>query len=395
MPEKKVNSIILTILLLYPLVGIGIDLITPSLPSICVGLQISPMMSKNLITIFLISYAISNLVCGFLSDAIGRRKLLLGGLLLFTIASLLPPLFPSYSVLFFGRLLQGVAIGAFASIARAVLSDIVPEARLRKTFAWLATMWGIGPIIGPIIGGYLQHYFGWQSCFYFFALVSAIGFLVMFFTLTETIATIKPFDMRVILSNFKTITSNPAFISIVSLMGAAYSLLIVFNTLGPFVIQSELHKSSIYFGDFALLMGCVFLMGTIICRHLVQNHSSEAILRVGTLLGVITVLLSLAIAQFCTVNVILIGIPSALLFLLTGIMYPTAMGMGVSLFRNLAGDASAIMNFINVGIVTTISFCMSLIDKGSDAIFWAYGFLMLIIVICYSSIAIRKNIKPA
>lgn len=393
MSEKKMHPIVIMILVLYPLVGMGIDLIAPSLPNICDSLQISNTLSKNLIAIFLLGYAVSNLICGFLSDAMGRKKLLLGGLLVFTVASLLPAIFLSYPILLFARLLQGAAMGTFGVIARAILSDIVPEDQLKKTFVWLATMWGVGPIMGPIIGGYLQHYFGWQSCFYFFALFGAIGFTMMFFTLTETLAQLKPLNIKLIRDNFKTITTNNTFIGIVILMGASYSMILVFSTLGPFLIQIELQKTALYFGHFALWMGCIFLLGTFICRYLVQQKTSVYIIRLAIFFAAVVTITSIVVAHFYPINILLIAIPSALYFLLTGILFPTAMGMAISLFRHLAGSASAIMNFINVSIAALVSLGMSFVDKGSDAIFWIYGFLTLIITVCYVS-CIRLNTHP-
>lgn len=383
MPEKKFHPNVLIILILYPLLGMGIDLITPSLPSISKNLHISHGYSKNLVTIFLMSYAVGNLVCGFLSDAMGRKKLLLGGLLLFALASLLPTICPTYFFLFLTRLLQGVAMGAFGSVARAVISDIVSEDELKRTFAWLATMWGIGPIIGPIIGGYLQYYFGWQSCFYFFSLFSGAGFLWMFFTLTETLTEIKPLNIKLIQNNFKTLIKDTKFMGLITLMGAAYSVSVVFSTLAPFVIQVELKRTVVYFGQCALWMGCMFLLGTIVCRYLVQKYAAPHIISVGVFCGVIIALMAVLAAHFYSINIALVVIPSALFFFLMGIIYPTAMGMGISLFRNLAGSASAVMNFINVVIVALVSFGMSFVDKGSDAILWTYGFLTLIMMFFY------------
>ena len=88
------------------------------------------------------------------------------------LASLAPVVFPSIQVLLIARFLQGVTIGAAAVITRAVYSDILPPEKLIRLGPLLATMWGIGPIIGPMIGGYLQFYFGWQAGFCFFAVIS-------------------------------------------------------------------------------------------------------------------------------------------------------------------------------------------------------------------------------
>lgn len=72
--QKRANFLVWTILILYPMVGMGIDLIAPALPDISRSLHISSMLTKNLISMYLFGYAVGNLLIGFLSDAWGRRR---------------------------------------------------------------------------------------------------------------------------------------------------------------------------------------------------------------------------------------------------------------------------------------------------------------------------------
>lgn len=383
MRKKSFTPAVLNILIMCPLIGMGIDLITPSLPFIGKNLHISSTCSKNLITVYLISYALGNLLIGFLSDAWGRRKLVLSGLFIFTLVSFLPIIFPMYGILFLSRLLQGFAMGAYAALARAVFYDILPQEKLKSTLTWLATMWGIGPVIGPIIGSYLQYYLGWKACFYFFASYSALGFSMMFFYLPETLAKTKPLNIRLIQQNFKVITTNAAFMGIILLMGAAYSVAIVFHTLGPFLIQIQLEKSVVYFGHMALLSGFSFLAGTCFCRYGIKKWIPSQILKIVSGIGLSIALFFLLASYIYHANTLLIFIPTASLLFLAGILYPTGMGMGISFFRDLAGSTSAIMGFFTVLITGFMAFVMSFINKDVTVLCLAYSFLMLTAVICY------------
>lgn len=362
---KRINLMVLMILIFNPLIGMGVDLIAPSLPAISRSLEVSTVLSKNLIAIYLLGYALGNFLGGVLSEAWGRKKLLTMSLFAFALVSLLPALIANAHVLLAVRLLQGLGLGAYAAIGRATLSDILPVERLMRTAPLLAMTWGIGPIIGPVIGAYLQVYFDWQACFYFFAAVGALALLLIGVSVPETHFKRQALNIGQIGRNFKEILGHKVFVGSILIMGCSYSLLIVFNTLGPFLIQETLNYSPVFFGHVALVMGLVFLMGTILCRRLIKKFSPERIFQftVPTCLGV--TILAVILAYFFGQNIGVIVISSLLMFFSTGILYPTGMGKGLALFRHLAGSASALMNLINVLIVSLASAAMSLVSAES------------------------------
>lgn len=391
--ESHIKLILIAILTLYPLVGMGIDLIAPSLPAISHDLNASNTFSKNLITFYLFGYMLGNFLIGFLSDAIGRHKPMLLGFIIFITVSILPALFNEPLLLLFARFLQGFTIAAFAVSSRAVLSDILPRDRLIRTATLIATMWGIGPIIGPIIGGYLQFYFNWQMCFYFFAFMGFIGLLAMIFIIPETHFHRQPLQYKQLKNNFITILTHRTFLGIVMLMGISYSLLIVFNTLGPFLIQTSLGYSSVYFGQIALLMGVTFLAGTFLCRRLLKQLYPEDIffyaILIFTFIAAIGVLLVLIYGNAIWVIII----PSLCMFLGCGIIYPAAMGKGLSLFRHLAGSASATMNLISISITSITAFIMSFIHADNVIIItYIYLGLMILASIVYYLLIRSKDL---
>jgi Bcr/CflA subfamily drug resistance transporter len=388
---KRVNIIIAAILCLYPLVGMGIDLLAPSLPAISYSLQLPGSFSKNLITAYLLGYALGNFFLGFLSDVFGRRKLMVNGLFLFVIVSLLPAAFSNSVLLVIARFFQGIMMAAFAVNARAVLSDILTEKKLLQIATIVATMWGIGPILGPIIGGYLQYYFNWHACFYFYAGFGFIGLVAMFFILPETIAKKQSLEIKQIKSNFVTIITHQLFVGVVTLMGITYSILIVFNTLGPFLIQISLKQTPIFFGHLALCMGLAFLIGTLACRYLIKQLQPENIIGVIAPLLLFVSLLFLGLTYINNKNIGFITLSSLCMFLGSGIMYPAAMAKGLALFRHMAGSGSAVMNLINVLISTLTAFMMSFIYAGNaTSIAWMYVLLMSLNSFCYWFVIRRK-----
>lgn len=367
-----------------PIIGMIVDLIAPSLPAIAKDLHVSDSMVKNTITTFLIGYAVGNFFTGFLTDALGRQKLLRLSLLGFIAVSTLPIIHPDIKVLLISRLLQGITMGAAAVLLRAIFSDILPKERLVHLGAILGITWGLGPIFGPIIGGYLQHYFGWKSCFYFFTIISSISFIATFLIVPETHSNKQPLKISVIKNNILEIISNPVFIALPILMGIAYSLIISFHTSGPFLVQDVMHYSAIFFGKLALCMGIGYLISTLAAKWLLKYFSVEEIFKVSLIVFLLVALVGLIISYSFPYSVVLLVVISIVMFAATGVLFPLSMGKGLSMFSHVAGTATAIMYLINGIITSATSFIVSLIKvHNTTIIMWIYFILITISTVVF------------
>ncbi len=338
----------------------GVDLIAPSLPAIAHNLGVSDGFSKNLIAIYFLGYALGNFLIGILSDVYGRRHFFIAGSCLFVLASFLPVVFANPHVLLLSRLLQGSTIGCCNVTSRGVLMDVLNKEAIVRIMPLNATMWGLGPVVGPVIGGYLQFYFGWQACFMFFGVLGAIIALAVIVIIPEMHFNRHPLRLHQIKNNFTEILSHRTFMGASIVIGLTYSLLIVFNTLGPFLIQVVLGHSPVYFGHLALILGIVFLVGTITCRRLVQKEiGAKKIAFVTLLIGFVIALLAVVLACFFGRMIWLITGATAYMFFTASVVYPALSGKGLALFRHLAGNSSAIMSLISIIIVSLISCAMS------------------------------------
>lgn len=357
--EQHSWLIIWTLLSVAPVLGMAIDLVSPSLPSIAQHLHITNSYAKNVISLYLLGYALGNFSGGLLTDSLGRRKLILIGLVGFVSASLLPVFYPEINVLLLARFFQGLMIGCVAVVSRAVFADILSADKLVKLGVLGGTMFGIGPIIGPFIGGYLQYYFGWQSCFIFFASLVFIEFIAIFFIVPETHFKRQAFDLKTIQNNLIEVFSHREFIAMVLMMGSVYSMIIAFNIIGPFLIQTQFHYSPVFFGYMALSMGVAFLTATLVCRHLLTQHTVKRLFFIFINTTFIVALCAVAISYFFQTSIIWLIIVSAYMFFAAGFIFPMSMGNGLSFFRHIAGTASATMYLVNILITSLTGFVLS------------------------------------
>ncbi|TNF66745.1 MAG: MFS transporter [Gammaproteobacteria bacterium] len=381
------------LLLFMPVVGMAVDLVAPSLPAISQSLNLSDALVKGVISLYLLGYALGNFFIGFLTDAIGRQKLLRISMFAFAIFSLLPVLWPDVTVLLISRLAQGLAVGAVAVLIRAIFSDSLEPERLVKLGPVMGAMWGLGPVIGPVIGGYLQFYFNWQAGFVFFLLVAIMFFIAIFMTVPETIAKKQTLSLKQMKSSLKEVLGHDLFMALVISMGITYAMIITFQTLGPFLIQNVFGHSAAYFGKIALIMGAVFLPSTFLCRYLLK-HFQVKILFLSTVHIIAIVLVTLLLINlFFPNSYAILLIASVLVFFVCGFIFPLSMGKGMSLFRHISGAAAAVMYLVNVLITSLVSFVESFIN--ADVVIEVvviYSALMLLLVITYWW-KIHKNLE--
>lgn len=382
--ERRTQIIVWTLLCLMPIVGMAVDLVAPSLPAIASGLQISNGIAKDVISIYLLGYAFGNFFTGFLTDALGRQKLIRISLLCFVIVSLAPVIFPRIEILLLSRFLQGLTLGAVAVLLRAICSDILPREKLVHLGTLFGTMWGLGPVVGPIIGGYLQVYFGWKAGFCFFALIGFLLLIPVFILVPETHANRHPLNLKTMKTNFIEVVSNRIFMSLVVLMGLSYSLIIVFNTAGPFLIQTKFNYSPVFFGHLAFYLGLVFLISTFCCRFLLKRFQMEKMLFTILNLFFVVALLMVGASYFFDKSITLVAIASGLMFFAMGFIFPMSMGKGMSLFRHISGTATATMYLVNVLITSLMAFLVSFITlQNTILLMWIYFLLMAMSMVVY------------
>lgn len=156
------------------LMGTDLFVVSPLLPFISEAYEISPTMTGWMVTVFAVTYAISAPFFGWLSDKKGRRKFIVFGLLLFTIANVLTAFAPSFFWLIMSRILAGLSVASITPLIYAIIGDIAPSNR-RGTWlsivvsGHLTALWAGAPI-----GTLLECFLGWRFVFVVMAVAGGI-----------------------------------------------------------------------------------------------------------------------------------------------------------------------------------------------------------------------------
>ena len=202
----RVNEHVLTLLLAAcSMIGpFATDMYLPSfhdmMGNFCVGLE----AVQQTLSAYLIGFAVMTLFYGTISDVIGRKPTMVLGFAFFALASLGAALSSSLEALIAYRAFEGVFAGCGMVVGMAVIRDLYGGPQAQKLMAYVAMVFGFGPAMAPIIGGYLAVHAGWQSHFWVLAVISfALAAMCLFF-LPESLPKQKrtPVSLKVLVAGY-------------------------------------------------------------------------------------------------------------------------------------------------------------------------------------------------
>jgi DHA1 family bicyclomycin/chloramphenicol resistance-like MFS transporter len=362
-----------------PLAGIGIDLYTPSLPAITNYFGASESLVKLTIAFYLLGYGVGQPFFGTLSDCYGRKKLLYIGMIFFAVASFIAVYSSSIHVLLVMRFIQGIGAASSGVIAKSLVTDSFTGNEINKASTYMSVIWGLGPIVAPAVGGYLQYYFGWTSSFYLLALYGVAVFILSLLLLPETNRNLLTLNMRSIFESYKKTLTHLTFLGSIIGMAIVYSIITIFSVVAPFLIQQVLHFSPIAYGNIALVMGVAYFAGSLFNRFLIGKLTIYRIIFLANLISLIVGLLMAFLSLRYAVNIWHIVVPTFIIFFCGGIIFPNCMTICLSLFVEIAGTASAVMGFLFVIGTSIVSAVASFLETTS--LFpLAISYLLLIVL---------------
>lgn len=236
--------------------ALAVDMTLPALPKIAQTLQVSATEAQFTVSAFLIAYAVAQLVYGPLSDRFGRRPVLASSLAIFVAASALCAIADSIDMLLLGRFCQGAGAAASMAIGRACIRDVY-GASATGPMSWVMLIFGVGPILAPLLGGLIVGAGGWQGVFVCLLGIGAAVWLVVFLFLGETNTRLNPDATRAgpILRNFAMLGRHRLFLGYALVTVGLYGTLFAMLSALPFVLEARLAASPEEIGySFAAVM---------------------------------------------------------------------------------------------------------------------------------------------
>ena len=207
------TALAIMLALLAMLGPFSIDTYLPAFPAIRASLQASPLEIQQTLTAYMFSFAVMILWHGALSDAFGRRNIILVSLGVFALASVGCALAPSIEALWLFRMLQGISAGAGVVIGRAIIRDLYAGAAAARLLSLVTMIFSIAPAIAPIMGGWIVKHLDWRAIFFMLVAYAVLLLIYCYRRLPETLppARRQPFRPSALYRSYKQVFLSPLF----------------------------------------------------------------------------------------------------------------------------------------------------------------------------------------
>jgi MFS transporter, DHA1 family, multidrug resistance protein len=344
--------------LLTALGPFSVDMYLASLPDIGRSLSASPAAVQLTLSVYLIGYAVGQVLYGPLSDRFGRKPVLLIALAGYGLASIACALAPSIETLLAARALQALGSSGSIVIARAVVRDLYEGARAGRELALMGAIFSLAPVIAPSVGGVLQSAFGWRSNFVVLTLIGMSAALLVWLMLPETLRarTTAPPGVRAIIAGYGEMLRHPAFLAYLGLIGASFGGVFAWISASPFVLQELYGLTPFWFGFAFAGASFGFLIGSVLSTRLVMRLGIDRTIGVGA--GCLT------LGGLGAVAAVAIGSAAPLIAAMAlyacgmGLVQPQTIAGAIMPFPHKAGAASSLVGvaqmlaaaFIGIGV---------------------------------------------
>jgi MFS transporter, DHA1 family, multidrug resistance protein len=345
----------------------SIDTYLPSFGAIAVEFHVATTLVQQTLSIYLLCFAGMMLFHGTLSDAFGRRPVILVSLVVYTLASLGATFAPSLGWLIAFRALQGLSAGAGTVVGRAMIRDRVSGAPAQKLLSDVTIVFAVAPAIAPVLGGWLQVGFGWRAVFGFLTIIGLLLGAACWFALPESLPASQrqPFHPRAILRNYCTALRHPGFLLLVFAMGSASIGFFAYVASAPHFVIEVLRLSETSFAWLFLPLITGMVSGAVLAGRLAHRWTPQRLLTVGYLLMAFAAVLNLGYNLLFPAQVPWAVLPLGIYTFGLSLASPSGTVMILNVFPHMRGLAASLQAFVQTFLFALVSAIVAPLVGGS------------------------------
>jgi MFS family permease len=385
---QEKNQRIATILAfaLLPLSGFATDIYIPSLPGMGVDMHISNTQVQLTLSVFLISYGFSQFFIGSVLDSFGRYRLGLYALIIFALASIIIAVTHNIYLIYLMRVIHGITVAVIVVAKRAFFVDLYKGDRLKHYLSLFTIIWFAGPILAPFIGGYLQKNYGWQSNFYFLA-----GFAILIAILEivfsgETLLHKTNFKIKEVIEVYLKMLKTANFTLGLLMLSFAYSMVMVYNMTGPFIIEHQLHLTPVIVGYCSLILGLAWMVGGFIGKATINRPFYKKLLANSSLQILVIALMIISLSYFS--NLYSLVFFAFIIHVTAGFTYNNYFTYCLSQFPKNAGIAGGLTGGVVYVLLSFLTYGIVEVIPAKDEQELSYSYLILILLSAIGMVAI-------
>lgn len=319
---------------------LSMHMFVPALPFAAADLQVSPAHIQLSISVYVFTLGAGQMLYGPISDALGRRPIVIAGIVTFVAGCLICAVAPSLPVLLAGRVLQAAGGAGGLTMARAVLRDVAGEDGSQRNISSLNLIMLIGPAISPVIGSWLAVSAGWRAIFLVLGLSALLVLIVVLFRMAETVRYRRPLNLTRVAKEMGELATHRRFVCIAAGGALASTSTYGYFAAAPYVLIDQLGVAPAHVGWFVggILIGAVG--GTMVSRWRIGRMSQNAFLLGAGLIALVTSLLFLIAVLLAWLTPMLLFVLTLILMFAGGCISPTALAASLDTVPDRAGAAA-------------------------------------------------------
>lgn len=355
-----VPSRIRLILLLGVMVALGpltIDMYLPALPKIAADLEVTSSVAQLTLTGTLAGLALGQLIVGPLSDALGRRRPLIAGIVLHMAASLLCLLATNIALLGVGRGLQGMGAAATMVVAFAIVSDLFADSAAATVISRLMLVLGVAPVLAPSLGAVVLLKASWHWVFAVLMVLAGALLVLAALALPETLPAShrRPLKVRSIAGGYVEVLRDVRFVVLMLVAALGMSGLFAYIAGAPFVLQGDYgldqQAFALVFGAGAIALIGATQFNVVLLRRFAPQTIALWALAAASVAGLVFVGLS-----YANVGGLLgFVLPVWAILAAMGLVIPNAPAVALSRHPDAAGTAAAALGATQFGLGAAIA----------------------------------------
>lgn len=322
-----------------------------------VSLGATQVELQQTLSAYLAAFGVMMLLHGPLSDALGRRPVILGGLVVYLVASIGGALANSLSLLLLCRTLQGLSVGAGSVVGRVVIRDRLEGPAAQKLLAQVTMIFGLAPAIAPVFGGWLQNWFPWQSVFIFMALFSGLQLVASYFSLPETLLRQQRTSMKpaALARSYSAVLKSKPFWLLSLALSCNFIGFFLYVSSAPIFVIQYLGLNKAEFGWLFIPATAGIIFGAYLSGKVANRFAPATTIGYGYLTMGVATALNLAYNAFLPPVVPWVILPIMLYTIGMSFATPSLTLLTLDLFPSTRGMAASMQGFVQTMVMTFVS----------------------------------------
>lgn len=323
----------------------------PSFPAMAEEFAVPIADIQATLTVYFLALAGGQIIIGPMSDHMGRRPIMIAGLMVSTLGAIACAFAPSIELVMLARILQALGSCAGFVVTRAVIREIFPREDASRAMSYLTAGVALAPAAAPILGGFIQDSFGWRATFIFLGLVASATLALLYRKLPETNpgANVRArethFFAHMIMSYSRLLRSR-SFVGLGLVTMAIFFGLFGYTAVAPELIITQMGHAPREYGLMAAIVPLGFMAGSFLSARLGRTLETRWLVEIGIAIQILSGGLMALLALLDIHNAAALIGPMTLWSVGMGLCLANLVVLTMSLFPAIAGAASALSGFM-------------------------------------------------